>query len=160
MDVEKIKSEFQFIGASITSLNITNQLFQYDERRPGKKEIDVGYAIIDNQVIQEQKKRCGMLDLHVNINCTLDEKSLQIQLVMRGIFTAPAEIAADLFEKMLKINGCTALYSMARANIGSISSQIFAVGNIVLPMVNIIRFHELGALPTEKGSDTDSSCEK
>jgi len=143
MNTKKVEAAFQLLTAAVTSIDIKNTFFGYDERNPGKKEIDVGFIIRDVGYDEEKELRLGILDLKVVVTSEVDDNNISLDMEYRGVFSAPLDMEEDAFKKMLGINGCAALYSMARATISSISSQVFSIGNIVLPMVNFIRFHEI-----------------
>lgn len=143
MNIKNVESSFQLLSTSIRNLSTKNSFYNYDERKPGEKTIDLAYDIVDQQYVEEYQKRMGLLDLIITIACKVGEESFSLTMTIRGVFQADPETDESLFSKMLSINGCAALYSIARAAISSISTQLFSVGNIVLPMVNFVRFHEL-----------------
>lgn len=143
MDIKNVESKFQILSSKITRLNIDNSFLIYDERKAGKKNIDVSYKICHIEDLEEKKEHFGVLDIFINIFSEIEEQKCVLNLAIRGFFNAPLDLPQEVFEKMLKVNGCTALYSIARGMVGSISSQVFYFGNIVLPMVNFIHFHEV-----------------
>lgn len=146
MDIKNVESQFQLLSSMVVHLNLNNSFLIYDERKPGKKDIDVSYKICHVAVDEEKKTRLGVLDLIVSVSSEMDDREYALKVVLRGFFEAPVEMSEETFERMLKVNGCTALYSIARGTIGSISAQTFSFGNIVLPMVNFVHFHELEEL--------------
>lgn len=146
MDAKKIKAPIQLVGTSIVDLHINNGFVAYNEMTSGEKSIDVAYAVRDIRLSQDQTKKNGLLDLIISLSATIDGRTFELRMVIRGFFEIPAENEDADFKKMLEINGCAALYSMARASVSSISTQLFTVGNIVLPLVNFIRFYELQAI--------------
>lgn len=141
MDLKEIMSEFQLVNTTIIKLDINNEILNYSEFEPGERKIDVGYSI--GERFDNEEQLIGVLDLHTRIECDFDGCTINIEEVLRGIFTAPRNMDEAIFKKMLSANGCASLYSIARANISTITSQAFASGCIVLPMVNFIRFYEL-----------------
>ena len=144
MEIGNIKSSFQLISTSVLSLQVKNNLIEYNERDDGERAIDVAFEIHDVSETDSVEQHIGILDLHVTIKCGFeDEQYLSIILIQRGIFTASQDMDAATFKKMLRVNGCASLYSIARATISSISSQLFSSGCVIIPMVNFIRFHEL-----------------
>ena len=143
MNTKKIESEFQLLTTSIVSLDIKNSFWGYDERASGKKEIDVGFTAHTVENDDNQEQRLGVLDLKIQITSEVENQKFALDMIYRGLFSAPMGMEQQLFEKMLRLNGCASLYSMARAAIGSISTQMFSVGNIVLPLVNFVRFYEI-----------------
>lgn len=143
MDAKKIISGFQLVKAAVISLEVKNSFLEYDEHLNGSKTIDVAYQITDSRTIEEKKIHGGSLDLHVTVASKINDSAYIIHMIYRGLFTAPSEMTFQEFSRMLKINGTASLYSMARAVLISISSQMFSGGSILLPMVNVIQFHEL-----------------
>lgn len=150
MNIKNVESQFQLLSSMIVHLDVNNNFLIYDERKPGKKEIDVAYKICHTNIIESKNNRVGILDLIVSASSEIDEQKYALKVVIRGFFEAPSEMEEDTFISMLKINGCTALYSIARGTISCISAQTFSIGTIVLPMVNFIKFHELEEHAEEK----------
>ena len=149
MNTKNVEASFQLLSTSITNLSANNSFYSYDERKPGEKTIDVAYDIVDQRFLEDRQKRMGILDLRVILESKVGEDLISLAMTIRGVFQAEQVIDENTFYNMLRINGCAALYSIARAAISSISTQLFSVGNIVLPMVNFVRFHEI-----DKGSES------
>lgn len=143
MDIKNVESQFQLLSSMVVHFDFNNNFLIYDERKPGKKDIDVSYEICHVETDEEKKAHFGVLDLIVSVSSEIDKRKYELKVVLRGFFEAPIEMPEDVFIKMLKVNGCTALYSIARGTVSGISAQTFSFGNIVLPMVNFVRFHEL-----------------
>ena len=144
IDINKIKSAFQLVNTSIVSLNVDNTFYDYNERDSGKRQIDVGFIVKETAIEEETKQHLGILDLKVHIVCHFDDdRHLDLNMILRGVFSAPVEMEEDQFNIMLEQNGCASLYSVARGTIASITSQMFTCGCIIVPMVNFIKFHEL-----------------
>lgn len=143
MNIEKVSSQFQLLSTTVVELQATNSFLFYDERKSGKKEIDVSYSIKQVSSIEDENNRIGVLDLIITISSEIEDRKYNFKMVIRGFFEAPLDMDENTFGNMLRVNGCAALYSTARGIICGISSQMFAVGNVVLPMVNFIHFHEI-----------------
>ena len=143
MDTKNVQSSIQLIGTSIVALNIRNDLVVYGERMDGKKTIDVSYAVRDIRLSNDPSRKSGVLDLSVVLSAEINGSNFSLEMTMRGFFEIDAACDDVRFTEILEINGCAALYSMARASISCISTQMFSVGNIVLPMVNFIHFRKL-----------------
>ena len=143
MNTKDVAASFQLISTSIRKLNISNSFYEYSEHKDGERTVDLAYDIVDQRYVEEKNKRMGLLDLHISLLCKVVEEGFTIEMVLRGVFQAEPEISEETFTHMLRLNGCAALYSIARASVSSISTQLFSIGNIVLPMVNFVRFHEL-----------------
>lgn len=141
MDTKKVEAPFQLSSTFVSEFSVNNNFLSYDERIPGDKKIDVSYSI-PQEPITKDNMVAGILSLQILVHSKIDENSLQLKLVLNGCFTEGGTDPEE-FKNHLRLNGCVALYSIARATVSSISSQLFSVGNIVLPMVNFIKFREL-----------------
>ena len=67
---------------------------------------------------------------------------LHLNMDIQGCFKASQETSKEEFNKMLSINGCAALFSIARSIIVSVTSQSLVQGSILLPMVNIFNLRK------------------
>lgn len=143
MDIKQFQSSFQLISTSITDLHVSNSFLDYDERRAATKNADVSYQIVQLQEPQGEVGFTGILDLKIALLCETESKKFTLNLTLRGIFVGPAELGEAEFRRMMKVNGCAALYGIARGTISCISTQVFTVGNVVLPLANFIHFHEI-----------------
>ena len=135
MNINNHLAEFQFIGKSIKELSVTNDFPNTNDTDAFSRSIDVDYNIVN--ISEKNNQKTALMHLIVNVNLSRDNNSTDIKYVVEGCFTAPNEISEEEFITMLSVNGCTALYSVARADISSISSHIFNSGKILLPMVNV-----------------------
>ena len=149
MNTDNIKSNFQFIGNSITSLNIHNDFVALPESDVSKR-VDVSYDI--QNAGEDEDGIWGMVNLYVDCSLVAESedetdkpKAYSVRLVLNGCFTDNKDVPFEEFEKMLKINGFAALYSVARSIIISISAQSVVSGSIVLPMINVFKLHKKDA---------------
>lgn len=146
MNTEKIKSAFQFVGNSINVLDLQNDFISIPDSNLSK-EFDVSYKI--ESINEDEANIWGTINLYVACLLKLDGESdndespnLSLNLILNGCFKDVKGISKEEFEKSLSINGCAALYSVARSIIISISAQSVISGSIVLPMINVFRLHE------------------
>ena len=155
MDTNKIKSDFQLLKTSVVSLDIKNNFVEYDEHESGTKTIDIAYKIIDDRTIEPQKIHGGSVDLHITVASKIGENVYIIKMIFRGFFSAPISMEHSTFSRMLVVNGTASLYTMARAVLLSISSLMFTGGSILLPMVNMTRFHEYSDSAAVEKNETE-----
>ena len=141
MNTKNVEASFQLVSTFVSELSVKNSFFSYDERIPGDKKIDVAYSI-PREPITKDGKIVGTLSLQIRVMSKIEEDLLHLELVLNGCFTDEGS-DAEAFKNLLRLNGCVALYSIARATVNSVSSQLFSVGNIVLPMVNFIKFRQM-----------------
>ena len=68
------------------------------------------------------------------------KKKYSVDLSMQGCFAAPLDMEEEQFIQMLKLNGISSLYSIARGFIQSTTSQSLVSGSIILPMFNVAAY--------------------
>lgn len=140
MNIKKHISDFRIIGTSVKNLNIKNNfIILNDEDKSIKRSFSLNHEIIN--ISENTDCIIGVLDLNLKINISLNNLKTNIILLLEGCFSS-SDKNKDNFEKMLEINGVTALYSIARSYILSISSLIYASGKITLPMLNVISYNK------------------
>ncbi len=146
MNTKEIKSEFQFVGNSIYNLDLHNDFISIPDG-DFSKEFDVSYDI--ESITEDENDIWGIINLYVdcvikpNAETDTDELSeFNLKLILNGCFKDVKGISKEDFTKLLSINGCAALYSVARSIIISISAQSVVSGSIVLPMINVFKLNE------------------
>ncbi|MDD6311996.1 MAG: hypothetical protein PUB08_00790 [Firmicutes bacterium] len=132
------QSPFQFIGSSVKSLRIKNDFL--DLPKDGAKgSLDVSHKVVSVNTKSDDKGgyTSGVIELHIVASNTVDKKKYTVDLLMDGCFAVFEQMEVNDFRKMLVVNGVTALYSIARGFIISVSSQTLMSGNVTLPMFNV-----------------------
>ena len=124
----------QFIGSSIKQLEINNDFVSFP--MDSKKTFHVDYQEVD--IARTEEKRQGIIQLNINVTIERDEQKFSLNISIEGCFVTNDIMTDEAFQSMLAINGQAILYSIARANIISISSLTFVNGSIVLPMLNFV----------------------
>ena len=137
-----ILAQFQMLGSRIVSLNLKNDFLSSECIQSGKKNLDISHEIIAIDQ-QEDKTYLGVIQLHVSVRIGLEKLRYTLKIILEGGFCAPHEIGEEAFKKMLSINGLAALYGIARAQVRSISSQVFADGGVLLPMIDVTRYSKI-----------------
>lgn len=144
MNAKDIKSSFQLIGTSVTKLNISNSFICVPNEEKIEKTIDVSYEVNDiSEMTDKEEGYVGTVTLYVKAVLCYDEHNMDIDLAIQGGFSLIHEKGNrnDMIE-MLSLNGCTALYSIARGLVTSISSQVCINSTVTLPMINIFRLRD------------------
>lgn len=143
-------SEFQIIGNSIKTFKIKNDFIALNSGNKTKRKIDVSHHITSMGTINDQKTFSGTIVLNIKVSIAEEKKKYSVDLSIEGCFNAPVEIGESNFKDMLKINGITSLYSIARGFIQSTTSQTLTSGSVLLPMFNVVAYSK----------DLDSETEK
>ena len=139
MDIEKIKSEFQFIASTITNISVKNNFVVLPEYEELKLKMDTEYEI---KAIYFDDGINGVLSLKTLAEAKKGKQKISISITIEGLFTDINE-DKEHFISLLKLNGCATLYSIARAQIIGLSAQSLASGHLILPMVNFFKAKEL-----------------
>lgn len=122
-----------------------NSLLQYDNNVEAKKSIGVTYKILGKFDDKEHGNHVGIIELHITAQVALEAGQFNVDMTMQGTCIAPRSMSDESFGRMLGINGCSAIYSVARGIVSSTSAQMLMGGSIILPLVNFVQFHEVSA---------------
>lgn len=144
MGINNYLSDFQFVGSTVKDLFFKNDFISYAETDELERTIDVSYEVEDIIDSPEHEHLImGILLLHVKVKIQGDNSSsqkkkndLDLSITLEGCFHSNT-LEEEKFKEMLEINGCATLYSIARSIIISITSQSFANGPCILPMINV-----------------------
>lgn len=136
VDLNVAKSPFTLIRSDILKFNIINDPLKIRNEDDVSRQFGIDYKteIIhtsDTQILGSLLLACG-IDITQN-----DDTLLKIKINIRGIFSAPIEFTQEKFIQMLELNGITALYSILRGKVTSLSSLCCPEEIIDLPMINI-----------------------
>lgn len=136
-----VQSSFQLLATQTEKINFQNDFLTLPEDEI-KTSVDCEYEILS--VEQDEDKLYGFLELTVKVTAKSTEQSqrLSLTLCLIGGFTENADVSEEDFRRMLKINGCASLYSIARAQVLSLVSQSVMQGQILLPMTNFFKLKE------------------
>lgn len=149
--VEQFLSNFQIIGSSIKSFRIKNDFVEIEDISKMKRKMDVSHSIFGADALRDETVYSGIVSM--NIKVTVSEKKLkyQVELQIEGCFIAGKDtMDENQFVNMLRINGLSSLYSIARGFIHGTTSQTLVNGSVLLPMLNIVEYSK------EVGSAADA----
>ncbi len=141
MDLEKNFARFQFLDHRISELIVKNTIQNYDEDSVSGRTLDADFKVL--HVGELEGQHTGLIQLYVNISLEMrDDTALAIRVLMEGAFACPiADINIEGFTRMLELNGTSALYSIARGLILSISAQTMNGVNVRIPLMNVVAWH-------------------
>ena len=140
MNAKGFVSDFQIVGSRIVDLSIKNDFILMGRTAGQKKSLDVSHEIIEVEHAQNEDSLRGVLRLTVAVVVSEGKEKFRLKMTIEGCFLSNAETDEEHFRKMLVLNGITALYGIARAQIVAISSQAFVDGSVMLPMVNVAKY--------------------
>ncbi|WP_283608325.1 hypothetical protein [Faecalispora anaeroviscerum] len=139
MDLNKITADLDFIGNSIKSIKVSNNLVNLGKDIKYSFGLDVN---INRLGENEDNGLIGYVELSVTVtvNSTKVKKlKSKIEVLIEGCFSTPS-LSKEDFIPMLFVNGGSTLYSIARSLILNISANTYQNGKIVLPMVNMVQY--------------------
>lgn len=135
-------SEFQIIGSSVKSLRIRNDFVSLSDVDNIKRTIDVSHSVPVIELIDDGETFSGIVLLKIKSTISANKKKYTVDMTIEGCFNAPAQIGEDTFKGMLKVNGVTSLYGIARGFVQSTTSQTLLSGSVLLPMFNVAAYSE------------------
>ena len=141
MNIKDTVAQFQMTSSRIASLNIDNEILELPSADQCNSTIGLGNPKV--VIKQTEKGFIGVLLLIVetSIERNSDKKKLDLSITAEGTFTYDGKDQAE-FENMLFLNGNSALYSIIRSYVISVTSLSLVSGKIVLPMINFLKVAE------------------
>ena len=133
-------SDFQIIGSSVKSFKIRNDFVSLNNIGKAKRTIDLSHSIGTVEEIDEGTVYSGIVLLTIKTTISSGKKKYIVDLTIEGCLNAPIGIGEDTFKEMLKVNGVTSLYSIARGFVQSTTSQTLVSGSVLLPMFNVVAY--------------------
>lgn len=137
-----VQSSFQLVATQIESVTLKNNMLELPEGLKVKTECEYQTELFDDN----DEYRSGLVTLTVKVTASAkvrsENKRMTISLSLTGGFFDNLEVSKEKFQSMLGINGCAALYSIARAQIINLVAQSVMQGHIILPMTNFFKLKE------------------
>ena len=124
------------------TLKIRNDFIGLDNLGKVKRTIDLSHSIRAIELIDEGTTYSGIVLLMIKVTISSGKKKYIVDLTIEGCFNAPVDIGEDAFREMLKVNGVTSLYSIARGFVQSTTAQTLVNGSVLLPMFNVVAYSE------------------
>lgn len=142
MDLQMITSDLKFVGSHVQRIELTNN-------HPMLNNSEIGYGMDIDVVYAEKNEDSslweGTVILAVGVqNGSSEDEShrFNINYQIEGCFSASETLNKEDFISMLYVNGGASLYSLARADILTVSAIALHNEKIRLPMINIVQYLE------------------
>lgn len=142
MNTEKIKSGFQLLATSVQKIELSNNFVVLNDDTNIERSFDVSYNINDVSSDEDKEVTMGTITLNIDISIKSNENEMKLNIDLQGCFIDDDASDFDKFREMLGVNGCASLYSIARAMILSITSQVCHGAHILIPMINVFKLVE------------------
>ncbi|MDR0890435.1 MAG: hypothetical protein LBM28_07345 [Oscillospiraceae bacterium] len=148
LEINKISAKLTFVNSIIETFQMKNSVFHLDDS--AKKGFGMDVGVVD--IFSKDSHWYGSVLLKVGVRieanspnetvADIENADFDVEMQVRGIFSAADDMPEEEFIKMLHLNGVTCVYSIARAKMEQITAAAFATGKIVLPMINILEFYK------------------
>lgn len=150
MEFDRIQADLNFIGAVIKEITVKNHIVSStDIDRP-----EFGMDIVSKlEPIANKGERIGRILLQITVQLSSkneDQEKSEFTVLIEGEFSIPESVEEEKAEALLRINGASALYSIARAKVEELSAMSFFNGKLVLPMINMFEFYKSKAEEEQK----------
>lgn len=142
MEFNRITADFYMRGATITELKVDNQIA---ELAPDMQK-RFGLDISDPMITQEEDNYYG--DIAISVIVEVESEDIvksTFELTLNGQFSSSLNTSKEDFERLVMINGASALYGILRSKLETISATVFSDGKILVPFVNVIEFYKARA---------------
>ena len=152
MNVNKFSANIQYKNSFITECTITNNLLDIGDDAVLKTDVKV--AVSNLSLSDDETEKLGKVRLTLDGSYSVPDNTdakLEYHIVLIGEFCTSASTKDEDFTASLWLNGSTALYSIARGKIETISTTVLNNGKVILPMVNMMELlrAQLGADSSE-----------
>lgn len=135
--LQDIQSPFQMHGCIIDKMEVENNFASIPTGVQLKSTVNINNAISEINKTNDDNMLQANLILDLRYSANYEENTFSIHLVLNGLFST-TDINENDFKHMLLLNGNSALYSIARSYIITISSMSLTSGQLVLPMINFV----------------------
>lgn len=143
MEHKNVLSDFIFIGSVIKNINLTNKV----SGLPNPTNIAINVGTSEPTIFTSEGDGAeyeGRIALKLGIDVADSEGEVQsrLSIEIEGCFGFPSHRKQEDFAEKLMLNGITALYSIARSEILSITAHTYIEGKIALPMFNVDEYYK------------------
>ena len=135
--LEEIQSPFQMNGCIIQKMEINNEFVFLPTDVQLVSSVNIKNALSDIIKAEETGILQAHLILDLEYKAEYDGKVFSIHIVLDGLFST-TDSDENRFHQMLLLNGNSALYSIARSHIITISGMSLTSGQLILPMINFV----------------------
>lgn len=139
INLNEVAAGLSYVGSSVKKCNIDNNIISLGADAKYEMRLDFSTSILP-QSVEEHLKR-GRVLLNIRCDVTLEEvENVQtsIDFIIEGEFSTSTDTPDDKFNKMLMINGVSALYGIARSKLEVITAMTYHDGKISFPMINVL----------------------
>ena len=139
MELNRIATGIKLVGTTIKEISVENNIVNVQKEAKRSFGLNINEPSFEN--IDEGLFSQMAIDFEVEIE-QAEDRNFKLELSLEGAFLSEKNTEKEDFKQLVIINGATALISIARGKIESITSNIFDSGKVVIPFVNVIDYYK------------------
>ena len=139
MELNRIATGIKLVGTTIKEISVENNIVNV--QKEAKRSFGLNINEPSFETIDEGFFAQMAIDFEVEIEQS-EDRNFKLELSLEGAFLSEKDTEEEDFKQLVIINGAAALISIARGKIGSITSNIFDSGKVVIPFVNVIDYYK------------------
>ena len=151
MNLSDIQSPFQLQGCILQKIIVENDFVFIPNNDMLNMSVNLKNNISD--IRKNEKENCLEANLVLEVDCIAsisdNGTKYSIHLALNGLFSFSGD-NQDEFTSMLLLNGNSTLYSIARSQIITISSMSLTSGQLILPLINVVKLFEASKQENKK----------
>ena len=139
MELNRIATGIKLVGTTIKEISVENNIVNVQKEAKRSFGLNINEPSFEN--IDEGLFSQMAIDFEVEIE-QAEDRNFKLELSLEGAFLSEKNTEEEDFKQLVIINGASALISIARGKIESITSNIFDSGKVVIPFVNVIDYYK------------------
>ena len=139
MELNRIATGIKLVGTTIKEISVENNIVNVQKEAKRSFGLNINEPSFEN--IDEGLFSQMAIDFEVEIE-QAEDRNFKLELSLEGAFLSEKNTEEEDFKQLVIINGAAALISIARGKIESITSNIFDIGKVVIPFVNVIDYYK------------------
>ena len=139
MELNRIATGIKLVGTTIKEISVENNIVNV--QKEAKRSFGLNINEPSFETIDEGFFAQMAIDFEVEIEQS-EDRNFKLELSLEGAFLSEKDTEEEDFKQLVIINGASALISIARGKIESITSNIFDSGKVVIPFVNVIDYYK------------------
>ncbi|WP_294335794.1 hypothetical protein [uncultured Clostridium sp.] len=139
MEFNLVTTGIKLAGTTIKKLNVENNIVDIE------KDATRSFGLNINEPYFSKMPDAFFSQMTIDFEVEVEQsenRSCKIQLSLEGAFISTADVDEDAFKQLVVVNGASAIISIARGKIETITSNIFDNGKVVIPFVNVIDYYK------------------
>lgn len=139
MDLNMITNEIQLIGTTVRNISVDNNIVNVEK----ESKHSFGLNIHEPYLKQDQNSILAQMTIDFKVEIEQSEREkCTLQMSVEGAFVSKTDMDKEQFERLVAVNGATAIIGIARGKIEAVTANIFNEGKVSIPFVNVINYYQ------------------